>query len=310
MTSSRKTSNLRAYLQLHFIVWIWGFTAILGQLITIPPVEVVFYRTLFAALGLFALLKLKKIKIGFSFWHTDFWATFATGSLIAIHWILFFMAVHVANVSICLAGMATTSLWTSLIDPIINKRKLKMYEPILGLVSLIGIVVVFNASTGHFLGFALAVVSAMLSAVFTIINGRLVKKQNHFTITYYEMIGAFATTILFIPVYLSFFTSDGLQLGLNFSDTAYLLILGLVCTVYAYSIAVKLMHRLTAFVINLTVNLEPVYGIILAMMLFGADEQMGINFYLGTGIILLSVLLYPGARKYFNDPYMDSETIN
>ncbi|MEP3390556.1 MAG: DMT family transporter [Reichenbachiella sp.] len=297
MSANKMPSMLSAYLQLHFIVFIWGFTAILGKLIEIPPVEVVFYRTLMASVGLFILLKWRKLPIQVP--RKELWIILGTGLLIAVHWILFFLAARISNVSVCLAGMATASLWTSFIDPIVNKRKVKFYEPIVAIISVIGIVVVFQSTIDAAMGFIVAIMSAFLAAVFTVINGKLVAKQNHFTITYYEMVGACATVVLFFPIYGYWFAEDGLTLALTSNDFAYLLILSLVCTVYAYSIAVKLMQRLTAFAINLTINLEPVYGITVAVFLFGGDEKMDNNFYWGTSIIVLSVIMYPLLRRYF-----------
>ncbi|UXX77810.1 DMT family transporter [Reichenbachiella carrageenanivorans] len=305
--SDKSPSMLNAYLQLHFIVFIWGFTAILGKLIEIPPVEMVFYRTLIASAGLYLLLKWKKIP--FEVPKKQLLTILGTGVLIAIHWILFFLAARISNVSVCLSGIATVSLWTSFIDPIVNKRKLKFYEPIVAIISVIGIVVVFQSTLDEALGFTIAIVSAILAAIFTVINGKLVAKQNHYTITFYEMVGACATIILFFPIYSYWFTEDGLALSLTTHDFLYLLLLGLVCTVYTYSIAVKLMQRLTAFVINLTVNLEPVYGITVAVFLFGSEEQMDGNFYWGTMIIVLSVVMYPFLRKYFEGKNIQQDIV-
>lgn len=307
MESQKSGSVLGAYVHLHFIVLLWGFTAILGKLITIPTVEIVFYRTLFASIGLFFLLKYRKLQLKMN-WR-DMSLAIGTGALIGMHWVAFFGAARVANVSVCLAGMATTSLWTSLIDPIVNKRKIQFYEPILGLLSVIGIVVVFNATIDRFVGFGIAVIAAILAAIFTVINARLVKRHNHFTLTFYEMGAACISIAIFFPFYDAFFVETGLQLVPTQMDIVYLLILSLVCTVYAYSIATKLLHRLTPFAINLTINMEPVYGIIMALFVFGAEEKMGTNFYYGTTIILISVLLYPVARRYFKDRNADPRSL-
>ncbi|MDP4679580.1 MAG: DMT family transporter, partial [Cyclobacteriaceae bacterium] len=209
------------------------------------------------------------------------------------HWILFFLAARVSNVSICLAGMATTSLWTSILEPLILKRKVKIYEPILGLIAILGISVVFSAVIDQYLGFLIAVFSALLSSIFTIINGRLVKKNDHFVISFYQMLGACLFTLVFMLIYSNFFVLKSVEWSLNQSDFLYLGILAVVCTVYAYSVSIKLMHKLSAFAINLTINLEPVYGIVLAVLIFGNSEYMGSSFYWGTLIILISVLLYP-----------------
>ncbi|MFY0627151.1 MAG: EamA family transporter [Reichenbachiella sp.] len=299
---------LSAYLQLHFIVLIWGFTAILGRLINLSPVEIVLYRTLIAVIGIYFLLKLKGMPVNLN--RNDALPILGTGILIALHWVTFFLAARVSNISICLAGLATTSFWTSMIDPLINKRRIKFYEPLLGLFSVVGIVIVFNASIDSYVGLVIAIISAILSALFTVINGRLIKKQNHYTITYYEMIGAFLTTVVLLPFYQLIYADQPFRWITNGMDIFYLLILGLICTVYAYSVGVKIMHKLSAFTINLTINLEPVYGIIMAVLLFSSEEKMGSNFYIGTSIIMISVLLYPLVRKIFHDRYLDTDVLN
>ncbi|HCX21818.1 MAG: EamA family transporter [Flammeovirgaceae bacterium] len=277
---------------LHFIVLVWGFTAILGVLIDLPPVEMVFYRTMIASIGLAVLLVIWKKGFNFRAGKT-FPITLGTGILIAGHWILFFLSARVSNVSVCLAGMATCSLWTSILEPLTTKKKIKLFEVILSVMAFIGIVIIFNVEFDYFLGLILAMVSAFLAALFTVINGDLTKKEDPFVITFYEMVGACLSIGLFFPIYLTLDGVDELALQPTASDWWYLLLLGLVCTVFAYSYSVKLMQRLSAFSVNLTVNLEPVYGIVLALIFFPEDEQMNPGFYMGTGLILLSVLIYP-----------------
>jgi drug/metabolite transporter (DMT)-like permease len=292
----QKNSLTGTYVQLHFIVMIWGFTAILGMLISLPPVEVVLYRTLFSFLGLYLLLRIRGTNLLVQ--KSTLLKLFGTGSVIALHWILFFLAARLSNISICLVGMATSSLWTSILEPIITKKKFRIYEPLLGIIAIIGISVVFNSVMDRWVGFLVAVISALMASIFTIINGKFVKDFDHYAINFYEMVGAFLSILIFLPFYYYYFAVDGLQLILDFSDTFYLLVLALICTVYAYSISIKLMHKLTAFTINLTVNLEPVYGIILAVIIFQDKEKMEENFYLGSAIILLSVLIQPFLNKW------------
>ena len=149
------SSHFSSYATLHFLVIIWGFSSILGKLISIPPMEIVFYRTFFSFIVIYFIVKFRKrtLTIG----KQNFYNIFATGVIIAFHWILFFLAARVSNVSICLAGMATTSLWTSILEPLILKRKVKIYEPILGLIAILGISVVFSAVIDQYLGFLIAV---------------------------------------------------------------------------------------------------------------------------------------------------------
>ncbi len=288
---------LRDYVQLHFIVLLWGFTAILGRLIEIPSTELVFYRTLIASLGLFALLRFKKENIFIN--RNGIGQILFTGVLIALHWVLFFESARVSNVSVCLAGMATSSLWTSILEPIALGKKTKWYEVVLGLVVILGLYVVFHFEFQYVEGLVMAVLSALLASIFSITNAKFSQKYNHFTITFYEMIGAFLATAVLIPAYNYYISGSlGFHTAPNVSDWFYMMILALVCTVYAYSIAVELMKRISAFAINLTVNLEPVYGILLAVAFFDEHNTMTNGFYFGTLIILFAVLVYPALKKW------------
>lgn len=295
------------YLTLHFIVLIWGFTAILGLLIEIPSVEVVFFRTFIASIGLWILLKFWKrpLKINSQ---KHIWVILGTGVLIAAHWILFFLSARISNASVCLAGMATCSLWTSLIEPLSQKRKIKRFEVLLSIVAFIGIGVIFNVEFDYLSGLLTAVLSAFIASVFTVINGRLTKTYDPYVITFYEMVGACLATVAFFPIYSGFFV-DRLSLNPSVSDWVYLAVLAIICTVYAYSISVELMKRLSAFSINLVVNLEPVYGIILALIIFGDSEEMSPGFYVGTLLILTSVLLYPLLNRRYKKKALSTDII-
>ncbi|MEM6361790.1 MAG: DMT family transporter [Bacteroidota bacterium] len=290
-------STNRDYIQLHFIVFLWGFTAILGLLISIPSVELVFWRTLLAAIGLGLLLLFRKRN--FRLGYKETLKIMATGVLISSHWILFFASARVSTASVCLAGMATCSLWTSFLEPVMNNRKVKLFEVGLGLLVIIGLYIIFRFEFNYALGLFMALASAFLASLFTVINGQFIHRYNPYMITFYEMIGACLGTVIFFPVHMQVFTNGELELFPTGLDWLYILLLAWVCTVYAYSISVELMKRLSAFAVNLAVNLEPVYGIILALIVFGDKEQMQLGFYLGTGMILLSVLCYPVLNRLF-----------
>lgn len=286
------------YLLLHLIVLIWGFTAILGLLVSMPALELVFYRTLIASLGLALLFAWKRTAIWVPLPHL--FKILGVGVLIALHWILFFWSARVSTASVCLAGMATTSLWTAFVEPFFNRSKIKWYEVALGLLVISGLLVIFKFETGYWLGLSMALASAFLAACFSVINGRLTRQHDPYQLTFYEMTGACLAILLVMPFYSAWFTDGaGIQWGWLGYDWFWLLILGGICTVYAFSVSVELMKRLTVFSINLTINLEPVYGIVLAVLIFGEREKMTPEFYLGTLIILISVLIYP-VFNYWN----------
>ncbi|MFC3879225.1 DMT family transporter [Algoriphagus namhaensis] len=291
------TASIKDYLMLHFIVLIWGFTAILGLLISLPAIELVFYRTLIASLGIAGLFLLKKRSLLIPL--PEMIRVVSIGFVIAIHWILFFWSAQVSTASVCLAGMATTSLWTAFVEPIFNRTKIKWYEVALGLMVISGLLVIFSFEGGYWLGLSMALGSAFLAAVFSVLNGRLAHKHSPYQITFYEMAGACIASAVFMPFYSYFLAEDGLKMNWEGYDWFWLFILGGICTVYAFSVSVELMKRLSVFSINLTINLEPVYGIVLAVLIFGESEKMTPQFYLGTAIILVSVLAYP-VLNYWN----------
>lgn len=295
------------YLHLHFIVLIWGFTAVLGLLIKIPAVEVVFFRTLISSIGLYVLLQVRRTSLKINS-QKMLLVIIGTGALIAAHWILFFLSARISNASVCLAGMATCSLWTSLIEPLSQRRKIKGFEVMLSVIAFIGIGIIFNVEFDYLSGLLTAVLSAFIASVFTVINGRLTKQYDPYVITYYEMIGACGSVLLFYPVYAGYFTSQIVWFPSG-EDWLYLSALAILCTVYAYSISVELMKRLSAFSINLVVNLEPVYGILLALLVFGASEEMSPGFYAGTALILTSVLLYPLLNRRYKKKALSTDII-
>ncbi|MGY6560236.1 MAG: DMT family transporter [Nitritalea sp.] len=291
MSTTPLSAGLKDYAMLHFIVLIWGFTAILGLLISLPALEIVFYRTLLAVvvIGGFFLWRSQSLRLS----RASLIRIMGTGMLIGLHWVLFFGAARASTASVCLAGMATTSLWTAFIEPFAYKTKVKWYEVLLGLLVISGLYVIFRFEGGYWLGLSMAIASAFLGAVFSVINSKLTKKHEPYTLTFYEMLGACLFTLLCMPIYSMYFAEEGLQLLPQGLDWLWLFLLGGVCTVYAFAVSVELMRRITAFAVNLTINLEPVYGIVLAVLIFGEKEQMTPGFYLGTLIILISVLLYP-----------------
>ncbi|MDW3194737.1 MAG: DMT family transporter [Cytophagales bacterium] len=287
---------MRDFLKLHFIVLLWGFTAILGKLISIPAVELVLLRTFFAAIGLLVVIAYTRRTYKINGVRNNALIA-AAGVLIGAHWILFFLAAQLSNVSVCLAGMATTAIWTGLVEPLSMNKRVKPYELMIGGLGFLGMLVIIQDDFQYGLGFAVAVAAAILSAFFTVINGHVVKGNDPVTISFYEMGFAALAILLFLPVYHINFEATLLLIPQGM-DWLYLFVLVMVCTVYAFTVSVELMRRISAFTINLIINLEPVYGIILALLIFGASEKMSSSFYFGTGIILISVLIYPPIQRH------------
>lgn len=301
------TNEVKNYVQLHFVVLIWGLTAILGLLINISAVAVVFYRTLMASIILLILLYFWKIS--FKVGAKEFLKITGVGLIIGLHWILFFAAARVSTASVCLVGIATCSFWTSLIEPVMSSRKVKIYELALGIMVIIGLYIIFSVEFQYIEGLIMAVLAAMLASIFTVLNGKLTHRHNHYVITFYEMVGAFFGSIVLIPLYLYYFDTEVLNFIPLQMDWLYLIILAGICTVLAFSISVKIQKILSAFVVNLTVNLEPIYGIILAFLIFGEKEKMSAGFYIGTAIILFSVLSYPLVNRIMKRRALQSDLI-
>ncbi len=274
-------------------------TASLGLLINLDPLFLVFYRTGISALLFLILFKSASLEVNNSKLNGKI---IGTGFILAAHWITFFLSARVSNASICLAGMATTSIWTSLFDPIIRKRRFSFYEVFFGLLGAGGLWIIFEFEASLSMGLALALVSALLAALFTIFNAQFIKSENPYRISFLEIASASVSSLLFILIFQGV-TGENLAPVLpgSISDIIYLLILAGICTVYAFSQSVEIMKRVSPFSFNLAVNLEPVYGIILALLLFQEKEFMSAQFYLGGTLILGSVLLFQILARRLKD---------
>lgn len=279
------------YLELHFIVILLGFTAILGKLITVSAEEVVFYRTFLASLGLFAVLFLLKKDIKIT--KIDTFKMLGTGFIVALHWFLFFYSARISNVSISLVGLSTATFWVAILQPFVDKTRVSFMEIALGLVVIVGLYLIFNTALNHWWALFLSVLTAFLQAAFSIINSKFTIRHHSLIITFYEMAGACIFSAIFIGIYW-YLEPNSMPINLlpSFSNLFWLFILASICTVYAYSGLVRLLQKISAFSINLVVNLEPVYGIILAYFIFGEKEKMSFGFYAGVLIICVAVFGY------------------
>jgi drug/metabolite transporter (DMT)-like permease len=276
---------------LHFTVFIWGFTGILGALISISAVHLVWYRVLIASVSLFLYFKFNKT--GFKVDRNTFLKLIFTGALVGGHWILFFYSIKLSTVSVTLVCLSSITLFTAIFEPIFNKSRISKLEIVAGLLIIIGIILVFKFETNYTKGIITGLISALLASLFAIINSKQVKNMKAPVIAFYELAGAF----LWISIYL--FSTHGFtdEMILKSSDIGYLLILGTICTSLAYVAGVSVMRELSAFRVALITNLEPVYGIIMAFVFFGDLNKMTTGFWVGAMLILSTIFLFPVARK-------------
>ena len=288
-----QNDNLKSYLHLHVIVFIWGFTAILGKLISLQALDLVWYRMLFASaiMTFVVLLSKEKVKVPFNV----LIGFIVCGIIIAAHWFTFYQAIKVSNVSITLACLSTGAFFASILEPIFYKRRVIWYELIFGVIVVIGLGIIFNVETKYTTGIYLAVTSAFFSALFSVINGKYAKEYDPNIISLYEL----SSGVFFISIYLFFvgsFTPAFFALSIN--DLIWLFLLSSICTAYAFSASVKVMKFLSPFTVMLTINLEPIYGIILALLIFDDTEEMSPLFYIGALIILATVIANGIVKSY------------
>lgn len=276
---------------LHGTVFIWGFTGILGALISVSAYYLVWYRLLIAVVSLF---------LYFIFTKADFkisWKTFLqfifTGAIVGIHWLLFFQSIKISTVSVTLVCLSATTLFTAVFEPLITNKKISKLEIIAGLMIIIGIILIFKFETQYTKGIILGLISASAASVFTIINSQFAKLKPAPIIAFYELSGAFFWLSIFL------FFAGGFKYGLHLKkdDIIYLLILGTICTSVAYVAGVSVMKQLSAFRVALVTNLEPVYGIIMAFIFFGDLKKMTPGFWIGAIIILSTIFLFPVAQQ-------------
>jgi drug/metabolite transporter (DMT)-like permease len=280
------SDNLKHHLHLHLIVFIWGFTAILGALISLDAMPLVWFRMLFAVGFIAVYIYFKKIPLNISL-KTKGQFLFA-GLIIALHWFTFFRAIKISNISITLACLSTGAFFTSLLEPILYNKKIVIYEVFFGLLVVVGLFIIFHFEGDHLWGILTAITSAFLSALFAVINSKFVKGHDPIIISFYELSGGvvfFTFLLLFTHSFSPTFYS------ISCEDLMFLMILSSVCTAYAFIASTSIMKFLSPYTVMLTINLEPIYGIILAVLVFKEKEKMSFEFYIGAFIILLTVIL-------------------
>ena len=279
-------NRFKSLIHFHFIVFIFGFTAILGSLISIGAVKLVWYRMLIASVCLFILSFLLGKKIFVS--KKMLFILLFCGFIISMHWVFFFQAIKVSNVSTTLSILSLGAFLTSFLEPIFYKRKIILYEVFLGLLVVAGTAIIFNTQFHYIEGILFAFASVLFSVFFSLLNGKLVGKISSFTISFYELIGGLITLSILLIIN-NDFNFD--LLDIQTSDLVWLLILGTICTAYAFVISVDVMKHLSPYSLMISINMEPIYGIVLAIIILNESNEMSLEFYIGFLMIFISVIL-------------------
>jgi len=279
------TKKLHYYIVLHITILIWGITGILGKLISMPSSSIVIDRMLIAYLALASMLLFRKKE----FVKTKYrWQMIAVGVITAAHWASFFEALKVSNISVTLCCLASCSFFVSILQPLITKTKIKLYEVVLGFFVILGISIIFTFESNYTLGITLSVLSAFLAAIFSVWNAELIKHNSAFTITLNEMLGGSIAMLLYFVLKGDFNVLQIIPTGI---DWVYILVLGIICTAIAFMYGTLVLKELSPFTVSISVNLEPIYAILLALLIFGESEIMSIEFYIGALIILATIVL-------------------
>jgi drug/metabolite transporter (DMT)-like permease len=280
----------RAYLELHLAVFLWGFTAILGDLIQLSALTLVWWRVFLTSLSLIFFVRLGRIvrEVG----GRRLLLLAGIGTIVGLHWVTFYGAIKLANASIALVCMATTSLFSSVFEPFIVGRRFVWYELLLGMFILPGIyLIVDGVDSGMNAGIIVGLLSAALVSIFTSLNKKYIGSSDPLRITFIELGAATVFLAPFIPFF------GGKVFWPGALDWVYLLLLALLCTTLTFFLSLRALHQLSAFASNLTVNLEPVYGIFLAYFLLDDADELSPTFYYGTVMILVAVFGYTAIRR-------------
>ena len=276
-----------AFFKLHLSIFLAGFTGIFGKLISLNEGLLVWYRLMATSIifGIILFLggKLRKVSL------KDFAKIGSAGFLLALHWVFFYASIKASNVSIGVVCFSLVGLCTALFDPLINKRKVSFKELLFSLITLVGVSIIFHFDVRYHLGIILVVISSALCALFSIFNQKIGKKHPAGTILEYEMIGGFLAISALLPIYLKFFPVE--TIIPSSLDLIYLVIFCLFCTIGLYMLQIQVLKKISAFTMNLSYNLEPVYSIVIAMIIFKEANDLNSSFYVGLLLIIFSVFL-------------------
>ena len=296
-----KSETTKAYIQMHLSIILWGATAVLGRGIDLSEGMLVWYRLIItsASLGLYIFFLRKSFKVT----PQNFFKLFGIGALLMVHWLFFYGAIKYSNVSTTLSVFSSTSLFTALIEPLVTKKKFNKIELLYSIMAMAGIGIIFYSDKNSFtVGIILALLAAFVGAFFNILNKDVVKEVSSELVSFYEIFSGLVVLTLFLPFYINYFHPT--KLFPSHSDWLLLSVLAIACTHVTLILSLNALKHLSAFTLNLSINLEPVYGIALAFLIFGENKSLTPGFFYGTLIIMLSVVLhsYFASRKETGEP--------
>jgi drug/metabolite transporter (DMT)-like permease len=274
--------------KLHIAVFLWGFTGVIGRLITLNEGLLVWYRMLITIISLYILIKWKGEVQRVSF--RLLMKCIGTGMLISLHWVFFYGSIKYSNVSIALTCLSSAGLFTAVLEPLIRRRRINSIEILLGLLAIAGIYLIFHFDSRYRIGIIIGVIASILSVLFSIMNKTLVVKDiTSRSLLLYELTGGFLFLTLVMPFYLYLFPTK--QLLPSFPDWGWLFLMSWFCTILAMDLSLQALRKVSVFTQNLTLNLEPVYGILLAFIVYKENKYLSQWFYYGFALIFLAVLL-------------------
>jgi drug/metabolite transporter (DMT)-like permease len=277
----------KAFFQLHAAVFLAGFTGVLGRLITLNEAVLVWYRMMITCVVLWLMLFFRKRKPAAS--RKLFLQASSVGFILALHWVTFYAGIKISNVSTALVCLSAMGFFTAILEPIMLRRPFDVTEILLGLLAIAGISIVFHFDPHYKAGIIISLFSALLASIFPILNRQILQKMDAETATRYQLSGGFLFITLLMPVYLYYFPVD--RLIPSISDLGWLLVLAILCTVLAYDLFMKALQKIPAFTVNLSYNLEPIYGVAMAFLIYREDKEVSPGFYYGFCLIITAVVL-------------------
>ena len=287
----------KAYLQLHASVILWGFTAILGKVISVSALTLVWWRMLITSACLFSiLLIMSKLTLLSTIYKRNVYKLIGIGCLVALHWLAFYAAIKLANASVAVVCIATMSLFTAILEPIIRKTDFQWYELAIGIVIIPAMMLIVNNLEGSMaLGVVVGLAAAMLSTTFSILNKIMLQHVEPLQMTFVEITSGALFLTFFMPFFI--YQNPNSPLIPSNIDWFYLVLLSVFCTVIPYIMSLEALKKLNPFTVALSINLEPIYTLVLAWLLFHEDKELNGKFYLGVAIIIVSVFVHPLFKK-------------